>query len=246
MSLIQPALERHLITPEMLESLPAPVQRYMRFSGVVGQPWIDTVLLKYRGRFRMADDKPWMGMSVHQVYTTNPPGFHWKARFSMAGIPLMFGSDTYKNAHGHMFGKLLNVRTIFDARGDELDQGTMLRYLQEMAWFPVAYLCDYITWEGVSDHCADVTFTDGGRTVSARMYFDDEGRLLTFIARRYGDFPGGYRLENWAAPMFRYRSFGGLRVPTQGAGVWQLASGDFSYIELTIDELIYNQPIETF
>jgi hypothetical protein len=44
--------DQRLVTSEMLENLPDPVQRYMDYTGVVGTPWIDTVRLKQVGTFR--------------------------------------------------------------------------------------------------------------------------------------------------------------------------------------------------
>ncbi|HET7377374.1 MAG TPA: DUF6544 family protein, partial [Anaerolineae bacterium] len=73
-----------LVTADMLQPLPEPVQRYLSYSGVIGQAWIDTVRLKYTGRFRLAADRPWLPIKAEQIYTTNPPGFRWKARLKMA------------------------------------------------------------------------------------------------------------------------------------------------------------------
>lgn len=70
-----------VVQQEELEPLPPPVQRYMEYTGVVGTPRIDTVRLRYRGKFRTAINNPWMPIRAEQVYTTNPPGFLWKARF---------------------------------------------------------------------------------------------------------------------------------------------------------------------
>jgi hypothetical protein len=42
----------------MLAGLPAPVQRYLTYTGVIGKPWIETVRVAYKGRFRMAADRP--------------------------------------------------------------------------------------------------------------------------------------------------------------------------------------------
>ena len=41
-----------LVTADMLQDLPQPVQRYMAYTGVVGRPWINTVRVKHTGRFR--------------------------------------------------------------------------------------------------------------------------------------------------------------------------------------------------
>ena len=77
-----------------------------------------------------------------------------------------------------MFGKVAGLFKVVDFRGEELNQGTMLRYLNEMTWFPIALLSDYITWQAVDDRAVDVTFTDCGKSVSARLFFGDDGRLL--------------------------------------------------------------------
>ena len=62
------------ITQERLLDLPAPIQRYLVYTGVVGMPWIKKVRLKY-GKFRQAADKPWMPMSAAESYTTDPASF---------------------------------------------------------------------------------------------------------------------------------------------------------------------------
>lgn len=232
---------QRVITEDDLLRVPPPVQRYLRFTGVVGKPWVETVRLKYVGRFRLGADKPWMPISVSQSYTVDPPGFVWKATFKIAGLPLMFANDTYKGGHGHMQGKLLGLYTVVDGQGEEIDQGTMVRYLQEMTWFPGAYLSSAITWDAVDDHASDVTFTDGGKSVHARMYFDDAGRLLTFIAPRYGEFNGQYALRTWTAPITEYRSFAGFNLPAAGKGVWQLPEGDLSYVDVHVTEIAYNE-----
>ena len=235
-----------LVTPDMLQPLPEPAQRYMNYTGVVGKPWIKTVRIKYDGQFRMAADRPWMPIRAEQFYTTNPPGFHWKARLKMGGLWMVSGSDTYKAGHGHMFGKVAGLFTIFDVRGAELDQAAMVRYLNEMTWFPIALLGDNITWQAVDDHSADVTFTDNGKSVTARLVFDDAGRLTNFIAQRYRESKGKSTLDTWTTPMTEYGVLAGLNLPIHGQAVWKLLSGDLPYIDIQLTSIEYNGPIESF
>lgn len=234
------------IRADHLRHLPPPVQRYLTYAGIIGRTPIQTARLSYTGRFRTGADKPWMQIRADQIYRTDPPAFQWKARLGWLGLPLMTGSDTYKDAHGHMYGRLLKLFTIFDARGPEMDQGTMIRYLQEMVWFPTAFLNDYITWEAVDDHAADVTFHDGGRSVSARLYIDEAGRLLTFKAQRYAEQNGSYSMHMWATPMTEYGLRGGLNLPVHGYAVWHMPDGDLSYADLMLGDVIYDQPIPAF
>jgi hypothetical protein len=243
-----PATQRYdsVITQDDLADLPSPVRRYLTYTGVIGKPWIQTARVRYSGRFRMAADKPWMPIDVNQIYTTNPPGFLWNARFKIAGLPLMFATDIYKSGHSRMLGKVAGLFTVVDGSGEEVDQGTMVRYLQEMTWFPTAYLGQNITWQAVDDHATDVTLHDCGRTVTGRMYFDDSGRLLTFTALRYGEFNGKYSVNTWMTPVIDYAEFSGLKIPASGIGVWQLSTGDLPYVDIRILEVEYNQPIAEF
>lgn len=236
--------QQDTVTADRIADLPAPVRRYMLYTGVLGQPWTRTAKVTYSGHFRMGANKPWMPIKAVQTYSTNPPAFHWKAGFSIAGLPLMQGDDTYRGGHGHMFGKLAGIRTIFDARSDEMDQGTMIRYLNEITWFPIAYLSPFIQWQAVDDHCADVTFSDAGKSVSARMYFDDEGRMMNFVARRYREHDGHYTLNTWSTPMTAYGKMAGLNLPIRGIGVWNLPEGDLPYINIELKSVEYNLLID--
>jgi hypothetical protein len=158
----------------------------------------------------------------------------------VAGLPLLRARDRYAGGQGHMFGKLAGLITVFDARGDELDQATMIRYLNEIMWFPTAFLGENITWQAVDDQSAEVTFTDGGKSVSGRMFFDQVGRLTNFTALRYREMEGQYSLDPWSTPMTGYGVLAGLNLPLRGQAVWNLPEGDLVYADLEVTEVAYN------
>lgn len=237
---------QRLVTEEMLQNLPEPVQRYMHYTGVLGKAWIDTVHLRQRGSFRRGVDQPWMPMTAKQFYTTNPPGFLWDARFKVAGLPLLRARDTYKDGHGHMFARLAGLFKIFDVRGEQLDQGAMLRFLNEMMWFPIALLGENITWQEVDERSAEVTFNDRGQSVSARLFFDKEGRLTDFTAMRYREINGDFSLDPWSTPITGYGDLAGLNLPVRGQAIWHLPTGDLPYVQLEITAIEYNCPVKSF
>jgi hypothetical protein len=239
----QPTVEEiRLVTPEMLSDLPVPVQRYMEWSGVVGKPWIHTARIKQAGRFRQGFDKPWMPMSAEQVFTVEPPGMVWNARFKMFGLPLMRGRDEYQNGQGHMVGKMAGLFTLFDDRSEYLTLGTLTRFLSEIIWFPTAYLSDYINWTAVDDHSAEVAITDHGRTVSGRMFFDGIGRPTRFETMRYMENQGDFRLTPWFTPNKEYGVRDGLNIPIFGQVGWKLPEGELIYGDFEIVEAEYNRP----
>lgn len=130
--------------------------------------------------------------------------------------------------------------TIADARGDEIDQGTLIRYLNEIMWFPTAYLNDYIQWESIDSTSAEATITYGGVTASATLYFNENGQMTNFIADRYFTQGDKSSLETWSTPIKEYREINGMRLPVKGEGVWKLDSGDFPYIRVEITDIEYN------
>lgn len=235
-----------VVTPEMLEGLPPPVQRYLHYSGIVGKPLVSTVRLKQRGRIRQDEESPWMPLQADEYYTVSPPAFVWQAGARVAGLPLMRIRDSYVAGKGRMFITAGGLFPVGDMQGAEMDQGSMMRYLNEMIWFPTAFLSDYITWEEIDDHSARVIMTDRGSRISAMMTFDDEGRVTNFTGERYRDNADGTSdLVLWSTPISDYGEFAGVRVPVRGSGVWHLASGDLTYIELEILEVEFDRP-ETY
>jgi len=232
--------QQRLVTQDMLARLPEPVQRYLEYTGVVGKPWVETVYLRQTGKFRQGFDRPWMPMSAEQWYTTNPPGFLWKARFKLAGLPLLRAEDKYQSGSGHMYGKLAGMITVFDQRGEKMDQGAMLRYLSEMIWFPAAFLGENITWEEVDENSAQVTLIDQGRSVSGLIYVDEAGKFTNFTAHRYREVNGDFSLDPWSTPVEEYGVRAGLNLPIRGKAVWNLPEGDLDYVDLEITELEYN------
>ena len=226
------------VTEAMLADLPEPVQRYLRYSGVVGRSIPRTIRLQQTGRFRTAPDQPWMAITANEYYTTGEPSFLWDATFHMYGLPVLRVRDSYIGGGGRMLGTLVGLVPVVDGQGDGIDQGSMLRYLQEVVWFPAAFLMEEIAFAPIDDHSAEVMFTYGGRTVSGALHVDDEGRPTNFVAERFQSDEAGY--ATWTTPMTEYGEFEGLLLPVEGKGVWLLPAGEFEYIDVTVTLIEYD------
>jgi hypothetical protein len=224
-----------------LEGLPLCVQKWLEHAQVIGKEKIRTVRLKQKGAIRLKAEKPWMPVEAEQYFTIDEPGFIWKARVKMAPFLYFAGRDKYYKGRGNMLIKLLSLITVVDARGKEMDQGTLLRYLGETVWFPTAALSNYIKWEGVDPNSARATMTHGGVTASAVFEFNDKGEVVNFVSERYMSVNNHYVLETWSVPLKDYKEFNGIRIPARGEGVWNLKTGDFSYYQFEITEIEYNK-----
>jgi hypothetical protein len=228
-----------VVTEEMLVDLPSPVRRYLRYTGVVGKPFPRTVWLHQEGRMRPGPGQPWMPLAAEEHYSVQPPGFVWAGTLRLARLPVGRARDMYAEGRGRMLVKVASLWPIVDASGEQMDQGSMMRYLSEMIWFPAAFLADNITFEAVDDSSARVTLTDHGRTATGTLVFDREGRLTDFVAKRYRS-PGASSPEAWSTPITGYGEYEGLRLPTRGKAIYGPPGGDFDYIEVTITGLRYD------
>ena len=234
--------EKTIVTAAMLTGLPEPVQRYLCYSGIVGKPLVKAARLKQVGRIRQDTQQPWMPFEAKEYYSVVQPGFVWDATMRIGGLPLIRGEDQYQQGKGGMYITIAGLRSIVDAKGEAIDQGSMMRYLNEMAWFPSGFLGKNITWKAIDDHSAEVTFTDQGKSISATLCIDDEGKLTNFVAQRYRSVDGGYSEETWSTPFTAYGEFEGLKLPVKGKGVWNLKAGDLEYIEVEVIEIQYDTP----
>ena len=77
------------------------------------------------------------------VARASPPSFVWYASVRLAGLPLVRVRDSYANGDGNILVKAAGLLTVADSRGEEMDQASLVRYLNEMIWFPAAYLGDF-------------------------------------------------------------------------------------------------------
>jgi len=140
--------------------------------------------------------------------------------------------------------KLLSTVTVVNALGPELDQGSALRYLNEIMWFPTAYLSDYLSWQPIDSSSAKVTMTYGGTSASAVLFIDAEGKLKDFVCDRYRWVADGFSLDKWSTPIAQYGEMGGFRIPVGGGegAVWHLPSGDYAYFQVDSLAVEYNTP----
>jgi hypothetical protein len=226
-----------VVTEEMLADLPDPVRRYLRYTGVVGRPFPGTVWLRQTGTMRLGPR--WLPFDAEEHYSVQPPGFVWAGTARLGPFPVARARDMYAEGAGRLLVKAASLWPVVDASGEQMDQGEMVRYLSEMTWFPAAFLAGDISFQAVDDSSARVTLTDHGRTVTATMFFDQQGRVTDFVAKRYRTADSS-DLDTWSAPVTGYGEFEGLRLPASGKAIYKLPDGDFEYINVTLTELRYD------
>ena len=92
-----------MVTEDQVAGLPATVQRYLRFMGVVGCPAVTSFRAHLRGEFRMRPGQRFMRTEVWQYNMAAPIARVFWMRIDMAGGLLpMVGRDSYIKGRGRM------------------------------------------------------------------------------------------------------------------------------------------------
>jgi len=231
------------VTEADLEPLPAPVERYLRTTGVVGQPRVLNFRVRMHGRIRNGPDAAWMPLRAEQYNFVESRSRFFYLTSSMFLIPVS-GYHRYAQSSAAMNIKAAGLVQVAHATGDELFQSETVTLLNDMCLFAPATLVDpALVWEPVNGRTARVRFTNAGRTVRAELTFNDGCELTNFSSEdRYQASPDGKSMtrRRWSTPVARYRSFGPVRLVASGEARWDMSTGSYSYIELEVDDVEYN------
>ena len=195
---------RGVVTEHDLDRLPEPMRGYLEFTGSIGKPRVATVRLRQRGRIRQKEGGAWMRFEAEQHFTTEPPGFLWHARMKTGPLTAVTATDEYCDGKGSLAVRLPSLVRVSTARGPGIDQGSLLRYLAEMCWFPSAYLSDHIQWQPLNGSSARATMSYGGASASAVLHVNEAGRLTNLVAQRYQD--SSRQMAEWSTPIDDYRA----------------------------------------
>ncbi|MEL7564238.1 MAG: DUF6544 family protein [Dehalobacterium sp.] len=235
--------KKEIVSKADLEGLPLCVQKWLESSQVIGKQKVRTVRLKQKGLIRIREGQSWMPTEAEQYFTIDKPGFIWQAKIKAAPFLYIVGRDKYYEGKGNMLIKLLSLISVADARGKELDQGALLRYLAETMWFPSAALSNYIKLEEIDSNSAKATMSYGGVTASGIFLFNEKYEIISFVAQRYMEINQKYSLETWFPVVKEYKDFNGYRLPSKAEVIWKLKTGDFKWYQLEIIDIEYNKPL---
>ncbi len=231
---------KEVITEEMTRDLPSPVKRWIENSGIIDNEKIHTVHLKQRGLMKLQPDQQlWTDAEAEQIFTVDKPGFMWRVRTTMVGVPVI-GRDLFSNGKGSMEIRLAGtIPVVKVSNHKKINESTIQRYLGEIVWFPSAALSPYIQWEPVNEHSAKATMSYEGTTGSAVFHFNDQGDLEKFVAPRYKDI-NDEAPTDWVATVKETQSINGIRIPTRLEAAWLMKEETFTWYKFEVYDVTYN------
>ncbi len=231
------------IVDEDLAHLPPPVQRYLRTTGVVGQPRVHNFRVRLHGRIRNGPEASWVPLAAEQYNVIDEPTRLFYLTGAMFTIPVQ-GYHRYVGPSATMRVKAAALVPVVDVSGAEMNQGETVTMFNDMCVMAPATLIDRsIVWEPVDARTARARFTNAGHTIRAELSFNEAGELTNFWSDdRYQTSPDGKSVKKvrWSTPLGPYRAFGPVRLASGGEGRWHEPGQEYAYIELTLDEVQYN------
>jgi len=232
-----------VVTDQDLAPLPAPVQHYLRLSGIVGHPRVASFRVRMHGRIRSGPDAGWMPLVAEQVTTLEPPVrlFYFDAR--MFGIPAP-GYHRFTDGQATMVVKALGLVPVAREGGEVMTRSETVTFLNDLCLMaPAGLLTPAIRWEAVDNRQARAILTLGPHTVTGTLVFAPDGRLADFWSDdRARAQPDGTVVEGqrWSTPILTHRAFGPFTLAARGDARYQAPDGDAAYIELDIDDVTYD------
>jgi hypothetical protein len=225
-----------------LTPLPPPVQQYLRVAGAVGQPRVRNFRVRMHGRIRNGPDAPWMPFTAEQYNFLDEPARLFYLRGSMFMVPVQ-GYHRYVGPAATMLVKAAALVPVARASGDEMNRAETVTMFNDMCVMAPAALIDpSIQWELLDARTVRARFTNGNHTIASELSFNDAGELANFVSddRYQTSAEGRARPMRWSTPLHEYRAYGPVRVASRGEGRWHEPGSDYTYIEVTIDDVQYN------
>ncbi len=219
-----------------LNGLPDPVQRYFKLVLKEGQRYISYARITHDGQFKTDFKKDWINIKGEQYATTENPGFIWKGTTSM-----FVARDMYIANKGRLIVSLFSLYKVADGKGEQYNQGELLRWLGESILYPTNFLpSEKLHWLPVDSNTAKLTFTYNGMILYFMMSFNETGEITQMETKRYMDKKS---LNTWIIKPGNYREKNGVRVPMVFEVFWRLKEGDFSYAQFNIQKIEYDNPV---
>ncbi|HOP29232.1 MAG TPA: hypothetical protein P5120_05140 [Spirochaetota bacterium] len=238
----QPLLEEEILAESRITRLPAPVQRYLRYTGAIGKPVPRNFYIEFDAEmFRNPGDKPMKAVSRQYNFIGNPARIFFMEA-EMLFIPF-HAFHSYKNQNASFIVRVASLFNAVNLSGEDLTAAETVTLLNDICLFAPAMLIDRrFTWEEIDRLSSRVTFTNGSYKVSAVLYFNEKSELVNFVSddRSALQNDGKLRKARWSTPVSEYREFEGRRILTYGEAIWNYPEGDFTYGKFTLKNISYN------
>lgn len=231
-----------LLNESDINSLPLPVQRYIRYSGALGKPKVVNFKVEFTGQIRKNEESPWMPLHSVQYNFLESSTRLFFMDATMMKLPVS-GFHSFRNGTASMDIRLFSMIPVQYQEGKEMGIAETVTFFNDMCCMAPATLIDKrIKWLETNGNKVTVEFTNNQVTISAVLTFNDEGQLTNFESNdRYAaDDELGMRKLPWETPMSHYKDIKGYHLSGHGDAVYTYPEGKLTYGEFNLTNVEYN------
>ena len=231
-----------ILTEADIQPLPAPVQKYIRYTGSIGKPRAQNFQAVFEGGIRKSLEDSFMDLHVRQCNFYDEPERLFYMESKMYGVPYS-GLHMYRGNNATMQVKIASIFPMINASGDIMLQSETVTMFADMCFMaPAALINKNIQWELIDSLTVKGKFTNAGKTIGATLYFNPKGELINFISMdRYMSADGkSFANYPWSTPTSDYKYFHGIRLGSYGEAIWQLPKGKLCYGKFRTVDIEYN------
>lgn len=235
-------IEESVLTEKDIAHLPEPVQKYLKYVGVLGKEKVNNFKVFINGTMKPDKNRDWFQVKIRQHSFLDKITRLFYLDCNMSGIPVL-GLHFYKNGTAAMEIKVLGLIPIVKGVGELMNKAETVTVFNDMCVMAPASLVDKrIQWEPVDSHSVKATFSNNGNCITATLYFNDIGQLTNFVSddRYYSPTGKTYESVRWSTPVNSYKNLNGFNLATYGEAIWNFPDGDFCYAKFTIQDVKYN------
>ena len=227
-------LKTDLLMETDLLPLPEPVQRYLKYAGVLNKPKLKNIRIAFEGQMREKGKDFFPFTCVQYNFFDEPTRlFFMKAKMKGITVP---GYHKYSNATAMMDIRLFGLFAVVKKSGKDMDQAETVTLFNDMCLMAPASLIDKrIIWQAIDSNSAKATFTNHAITISAILYFNTQGQLIDFISN-----DRDVNHYAFTTPVSNYKSINGINIMTYGETIWHYPDGKFVYGKFNLKEVEYN------
>lgn len=218
-----------IITLSDIDYLPKPLQKYFKYCGYIGKTKKSYMKLSIKDATLISNGKN-LNVEYLQYNFAKEPVRLALIKSSVLGVPFQ-GFDSFENGIGSMKGVIGKTITLFDVKGNEMNQACLVTFLAESLFSPGIALQDYITWTEIDDFHVKANISYYNISVSGIFTFDENGLYISFETNdRYITNPDNSMTQlKWTSVIDNYVDVNGVLQPTSYKAIWNYPDRDFVY-----------------
>ncbi len=232
------SLQTDLLTEADIQSLPVPVQKYIRYAGAINKPKVKNMRIVFSGEMREKGKDFFKLKAVQYNFFDDPTRlFFMNAKMFGVKVPAY---HNYQNAHATMQVKLLGLFNVVNVKGVEMNMAETVTVFNDMCLLAPAALIDKrIEWTPINSLSAKATFTNGVNKISAILYFNEQGQFVNFTSDdRYAI--TDMKRYRFSTPVKEYAQINGINIWKYGEAIWHYPEGEFVYGKFYLKSIEYN------